>query len=69
MNYNQIHKIAMLSQVAAMLQDKKPQDRPFLRKLIDSPDNMVLTAQENEKLCKMYLDNIKLIRRLEFWQL
>jgi len=69
MTYLQIHKIAMLSQVAAMLKDKKPADRPFLKKLIDTPDCQKLTAQENEKLCRMYLDNIKLIRRLEWMQI
>jgi hypothetical protein len=69
MTQRQIEKLCFISQTIAMQLFKKPQDMPFIRKLEHESDDYRLSAYEAEKLNKVYLDNVKAIKRLERMQL
>jgi hypothetical protein len=69
MTQRQIDKLCRLSQVLAMKQFKKPQDALFVRKPEYQSDDYKLSAFVAEKLNKVYLDNAKVIKRLERMQL
>lgn len=69
MTQRQIEKLCFISQTIAMGTFKHSQHMPFIRKLEHESDEYKLSAYEAEKLNKVYLDNVKAIRRLERMQL